>query len=139
MPKKFADDILLLTWHFIQEFSERMAKPIESIERSTLAAFRSYAWPGNIRELKNVIERAMILGHGPVFRADLPSVRARTGSDPGAETDLSLDSAQRRQILKVMKRTGWRVRGAGGAAELLRMKPSTLENRMKKLGVKRPA
>ena len=130
------DDIPLLTWHFIERFAGAMAKPIESIDRATLMAFTSYAWPGNVRELKNVIERGMILTSGPVFKAELPTLTTPEGDD--SVGDESLDGAQRRQILKVMERTDWRVRGAGGAAELLRIKPSTLENRMKKLGIRRP-
>jgi transcriptional regulator with GAF, ATPase, and Fis domain len=128
-------DIPLLTWAFVQEFSTQMGKPIESIKRETMRAFEAYSWPGNVRELRNVLERAMIRCRSRVLEAEVPRETLQP-SEVGPDT--SLDEAQRRHILDIMERTGWRVRGEGGAAELLDMKPSTLENRMKKLGLRRP-
>ncbi len=127
-------DVKLLTWAFVQQLATSIGNPIEGISRATLAALESYPWPGNVRELRNVIERAMILCRGPMLEVELPAA----GAARGAAEDDSLDGAQRRHILGVLERTGWKVRGEGGAAELLEMRPSTLDSRMKKLGVRRP-
>jgi transcriptional regulator with GAF, ATPase, and Fis domain len=130
------EDVPLLAWAFVRELSESMGKPVESIARDSLKALGRYSWPGNVRELRNVIERAMILCHGTELHVEPPGSEAAPAS---GEDDDSLDGAQRRHILEVLERTGWKVRGKGGAAELLEMKPSTLENRMKKLGIFRPS
>jgi transcriptional regulator with GAF, ATPase, and Fis domain len=103
-----------------------------------MEALQRYPWPGNVRELRNLIERAIIL-------ADSSTLRLPAGPIPMGHRDASLtfDEAQgshaRAQILRVVERTRWRIRGAGGAAELLGLKPTTLEARMKKLGLRRPA
>ncbi len=128
-------DIPLLAWEFVKEFCEAMGKPIERIADDSMAALQAYAWPGNIRELRNVIERAMILARSPTLhvalgRSPLPA----TATVPNG----TLEDAERTHITKMLERVGWRVRGPGGAADLLGMKPTTLESRMKKLGVRRP-
>ncbi len=130
-------DIPLLAWTFAKQFGELLGKPVERIPREVMAALQRYPWPGNVRELRNVIERAIILGESSTLR--LP---------PGPVVDYNRDSSERLEeverthaqahILTVLKRTGWRIRGAGGAAELLGLKPTTLEARMKKLGIRRP-
>jgi transcriptional regulator with GAF, ATPase, and Fis domain len=129
------EDIPLLLWAFVQEFIESMGKPVESIPRQTIKALTRYSWPGNVRELRNVVERAMILHAGPRLEIDVPGEEISPDEDPDST---SLDAVQRWHILKVLERTRWRLRGDEGAAELLDMKPSTLEYRMKKLGIKRP-
>jgi transcriptional regulator with GAF, ATPase, and Fis domain len=126
-------DIPQLVWAFVQEFSERMGKPISSIPKSTMEALQSYFWPGNVRELRNVIERAMILAHSDRLTIDLPDqTPSRTDVD-----DVSLDGIQRRHILQILEQTGFRIRGTSGAAELLGVKPTTLESRMSRLGITR--
>jgi transcriptional regulator with GAF, ATPase, and Fis domain len=127
------EDIPALAWAFAKQFGHALGKPVERIPHELLEALQRYPWPGNVRELRNVIERAIILGKSSTLR--LP---------PGPVTEhqdatLTLDGVERSHILKVLERTGWRVRGAGGAAELLGLKPTTLEARMKKLGMRRPA
>ncbi len=110
-----------------------MGKQIESISKSDMQALEHYGWPGNVRELRNAVERAIILCTGSKLRVELPGA----GSSE-AQSSLALDDVQREHIRKVLALVGWRIRGKGGAAELLRMKPSTLESRMAKLAVRRP-
>lgn len=131
--REHREDIPLLVWYFIKELSTKMRKSIMSIPLVTMDALQRYSWPGNVRELKNVIERALILSEGHTLRVEMPS--AREGLAPASMT---LDDVQRKQIIDVLELTAWRVRGNGGAAQLLGLKPSTLESRMAKLGVKRP-
>jgi PAS domain S-box-containing protein len=137
-------DIPLLVWSFVREFERTMGRKIDSISRSTMDALKRYPWPGNIRELRNVIERAMIVAHGPTLQielpslsggAALPSVTTPDGSMP--TDDLTVDEVQRRHILAVLQKTGWRISGKNGAATILGLKPTTLESRMAKLGIKR--
>lgn len=127
-------DVPQLVWSFVQEFSESMGKTIEKIPRETLEALMAYSWPGNVRELRNVIERAMIVSRGPTLRIerleDAPPVSV------GAPTKLA--DLEREHIETIVESTGWRISGNGGAAEILGLKPTTLEARMKKLGIVRP-
>jgi PAS domain S-box-containing protein len=127
------EDIPSLIWMFVREFSAKMGKRIESVSKRDIEAARRYTWPGNVRELKNVIERAMILTRGNVLRIELPENEAPTGNAA------TLREMEREHILATLARTGWKVRGKNGAAEALGMKPSTLESRMAKLGIKRAA
>jgi formate hydrogenlyase transcriptional activator len=128
------EDIAILVWAFIDEFSKAFNKRIDSISRESLLALQRYAWPGNVRELRNVIERAVIVAKGPRLVIDLPRDTAAARSDRITLFDVEAD-----HIREVMKSVGWRVRGTGGAAELLGMKPTTLDSRMAKLGVRRPS
>jgi len=126
------EDIPLLVWAFVRMFQERMAKEIETISKKTMEALRSYSWPGNVRELKNVIEYAMILSKDKNLRVQLP----RPGS---LEIDATQDlkDTERKHILAVLEKTGWRLSGDGGAAEVLGLKRTTLRAKMKRLGIKR--
>jgi formate hydrogenlyase transcriptional activator len=126
------EDIPLLSWTFVKEFSNSMGKPIEKIASDSMTALIAYPWPGNIRELRNVIERAMILARGPVLQVKLGN---RLSPQAGQPTDGTLDQAERAHIVRTLERCGWRIRGANGAAEQLDVKPTTLESRMKKLGI----
>ncbi len=126
------EDIPLLVWAFVEVFSRRMGKTINRIPRRTMEQFQQYSWPGNVRELSNVIERAMILTTGDSLLVELPVFGA--GSQRSRTT---LNEGMREQILRVLQDTGWRIRGAGGAAEILAIKPTTLESRMAKLGIAR--
>ena len=130
------DDIPLLVWRFVEQFSRAFGKPIETIPADNLAALKRYSWPGNIRELRNVVERAMIVAQGPRLVVPVPAGAAAAAATQRSET---LEDVEREHIRKTLEVAGWRVRGAGGAAERLGLKPSTLETRMSKLGVKRPA
>jgi PAS domain S-box-containing protein len=126
------EDIPALTWHFVRELGRRMARNIESIRSTTMEGFQRYPWPGNVRELRNVIERALIVNPGPIFQAELPG-REEAGPIAGS----TMEEMERQHILQTMNRSGWRIRGKSGAAEILGLKPSTLESRMKKLKISR--
>ncbi len=129
-----AEDISMLAWRFIDEFSKTFGKRVESIAPESLAALARHSWPGNIRELRNVIERAMITATGPCLTITLPS-KSRS---PATHSSRLID-VEREHISGVLDSTGWRIRGSGGAAEQLGLKPTTLETRLHKLGLKRPA
>ncbi|WP_221064189.1 sigma 54-interacting transcriptional regulator [Methylomagnum ishizawai] len=135
------DDLPPLVESFVEEFAKSMGKPIEAVAKSSLKALLNYPWPGNIRELRNVIERAVILNTGPLLRIEPPTVAGNpaAGSASAAQAGpATLAEVERGHILRVLEATGWRVRGAAGAAEILGLKPSTLESRMLKLGIRRP-
>ena len=128
------EDIPPLVWAFITEFGRQLGKVIEHVPRQSMEALRNYAWPGNVRELRNVIERSMILTDGPTLRVALPDgVEAAHVLEPAR----TLEEVERRHILDVLAQTGWRISGASGAARILDVKPTTLEYRMKKLGIER--
>jgi formate hydrogenlyase transcriptional activator len=126
------EDIPALVWSFVEEFSTACGKRIDSIAKDSLASLQQYAWPGNVRELRNLVERAVILSTGP--RLVIPGPKG-IAAPPRINrlTDLEAD-----HIRRVLESVGWRVRGAGGAAEILGLKPTTLDSRMEKLGVVRP-
>jgi transcriptional regulator of acetoin/glycerol metabolism len=96
----------------------------------------NYHWPGNVRELENVIERGTILSAGSLFR--VPELGAEQEETPAEDRPITLKENERKHILWALEKTGWKVRGIGGAAELLDLPPSTLAFRMKKLGITRP-
>jgi formate hydrogenlyase transcriptional activator len=127
------EDIPMLSWAFVKEFSNSMGKPIEEISDESMAALKEYHWPGNIRELRNVIERAMILEHGRTLNIKLCHTTLRPIAVKA--TAGSLDEAERAIILQAVEQCNWRIRGANGAAALLDIKPTTLESRIKKLGL----
>ena len=126
------EDILPLVWSFVQEFSKRMGKRIESIPQKDVEALQVYPWPGNIRELRNVTERAMIITTGPVLHLDAPKI-----APSGANQSWTLDEVEKLHIIKALNTTGWQVSGKDGAAEILGINPKTLESRMQRLGIER--
>jgi len=128
------EDIPLLIWAFVKEFQKRMGKEIESIPRKNVEALQAYPWPGNVRELRNVIERAMIVSSGKTLVVQLPKLASSE-----TENTPSLEDTERRHIVSVLEKTGWRVAGKAGAAEILGLNRSTLLSKMKKLGIRRPA
>jgi PAS domain S-box-containing protein len=131
-------DVPLLVRHFVAKFAGRLGKRIEDVGADTLDALAAYPWPGNIRELENVIERAVILSDGLDLEID-PEVLSLTTeyAAPGASGQ-SLVAVERDHILGVLSQTGWVIEGAGGAAKVLGLHPNTLRSRMKKLGISRP-
>ncbi len=129
------EDVPALVAHFVEIFGCRMGKQIEHIPPETMSALCSYPWPGNIRELQNVIERSVILTSGNVLHAPLAGLkRAAEAESPGAVT---LQDAERDHILKTLEHTRWVVAGPNGAAARLGIKRSTLYFRMHKLGISR--
>jgi transcriptional regulator with GAF, ATPase, and Fis domain len=127
-----AEDIPLLVWTFAKQFGQALGKPVERIPQETMEALQRYPWPGNIRELRNVIERAVILSTSSTLRVP---VGAAAPGPPAAPT---LAATERTQIVAALEQTGWHIRGPAGAAALLGLKPTTLESRIKKLGLQRP-
>jgi formate hydrogenlyase transcriptional activator len=127
------EDIPLFVWTFAKQFGQALGKPVERIPQETMEALQRYGWPGNIRELRNEIERAVIL-------SDSSTLRMPGGATAGPSVALlpTLAGAERTQIMAVLEQTGWRIRGPAGAAALLGLKPTTLESRIKKLGLQRP-
>jgi formate hydrogenlyase transcriptional activator len=125
-----AEDIPLLVWSFLEEFSSRMGKKITRVQRKTMDALQLHTWPGNVRELRNVIERAVIITTGDTLRIKMFDEAA-----PAASPEQTLAEVEREHILRVLERTGGRVKGPKGAAVQLGIKPTTLDSRMKKLGI----
>ena len=123
----------MLVWSFVQEFSDKMGKKIKMIPGKTMEQLQCYAWPGNVRELRNIIERAMILTKGTSLHVEIPKSIETIHQD-----NMGLEEFEKNHIIDILSTTGWKVRGKNGAAELLRLKPSTLESKMQKLGIKRP-
>jgi len=149
------EDIPMLVRHFAQQFARRMKKGIDTVPAETMEALTRYEWPGNIRELQNLIERAVILSTGPTLNVPISAVAAETNSSAvarsadlsavarraEAEADPDLDTlehADRRHIINALERSNWVIAGPGGAAARLGLKRSTLQFRMRKLGIVRP-
>ena len=133
----------MLVRHFVQQFARRMKKNIEHIPAKRWRRLTRYDWPGNIRELQNVIERAVILSTGATLDVPVAALNGRRSAsaaaakpDGAAET---LEDADRRHIVAALERTNWVIAGPNGAAARLGVKRSTLQFRMRKLGIARPA
>jgi transcriptional regulator with GAF, ATPase, and Fis domain len=124
------EDIPQLVWEFVGEFGERMGKKIRRIASRDMDILQAYAWPGNVRELRNVIEHSLIVTSGETLH-----LQRLAPSHPVIEKGRSLEEMERQYILSVLKSTRSRIKGPQGAAEVLRMKPSTLYSRMRKLGI----
>jgi formate hydrogenlyase transcriptional activator len=131
------EDIPLLVRHFAQQFARRMHKTIVTIPSDIMQGLIQYPWPGNIRELQNIIERAVILSPGPVLQVPLTDLNHRSAPVRPMPQD-TLEEAERKHILAVLGETKWVLGGANGAAARLGMKRSTLQFRMRKLGIARP-
>jgi formate hydrogenlyase transcriptional activator len=131
-----ADDIPLLVRYFAQKYARRMHKRIETIPAETMATLSHYHWPGNIRELQNVIERAVILSRGSTLQVPLSELQSPAEMVGGNGT--TLETAEREHILRMLEETQWVVGGPSGAAARLGMKRTTLQSRMRKLGIMRP-
>jgi formate hydrogenlyase transcriptional activator len=134
------EDIPVLVRHFVQKYGHRMKKEIETIPTQAMKALSEYDWPGNIRELENFIERLVILSRGPEL--DLPLSELAPGRKfPAAISvynSITLEEAQRGHIVRTLKDTNWVIGGPAGAAARLGTKRTTLQYRMKKLGITRP-
>ena len=129
------DDVPLLVDHFVQVFARKMGKKYEDLKISTSAmqAMQSYPWPGNVRELEHVVESTIIAAAGNRLDFNLPTV-----PDSSIADLKSFEEMERDYLLKVLDTTEWKVEGDNSASTILRMPPSTLRSRMKKLGIKRP-
>jgi transcriptional regulator with GAF, ATPase, and Fis domain len=133
------EDIPLLVWYFIELTARRTGKAVTKITPETIRRLLSHDWPGNVRELNNVIERAVILARDSELRLSdaLPLARPAAG-DASADAGKSLEDVERDYILTVLDSCSWKVKGRGNAADVLKMNPSTLRSRMRKLDLLRP-
>jgi transcriptional regulator with GAF, ATPase, and Fis domain len=127
------EDIPLLVWRFVDEFSKSFGRRVDVIPKENMTALQRYAWPGNIRELRNVVERAMIVTTGPELTIALPPPTGQAG-----KLSIKMSDVEKEHLRSVLEGSGWRIRGIGGAADKLGLRPTTLETRMAKLGLVRP-
>jgi len=147
-------DVPLLTMFFVEKFARKLGRPVTHVAEETMSRLCAYSWPGNIRELQNLIERAVVLTTGPILKLEVnalfDSPVAPTAADvvasrsapfsaplPAPSACVSLEDVERQHILAVLTQTNWRIEGDGGAAKLLNLQPSTLRSRMQKLGISR--
>ena len=143
------EDIPLLAKHFVDLSAKELGCPKPRLTRAGIAKLQGYQWPGNIRELRNVIQRSVILSRGGVLDFDLPAVesslaptrqaaRATGDAEPEFLTESELQRRERENLLVILQKANWKIKGADGAAELLGVKPTTLVTRMNKMGLRRP-
>jgi formate hydrogenlyase transcriptional activator len=148
--KERVEDIPLLAKHFIELSVKQLGCPRPRLTHAGVVKLQHSAWPGNIRELRNVIERAVIVARGGVLDFDLPAAEITPGrtrpvdstksdDEPNVLTQSELKQRERENLLAVLQKTNWKIKGANGAAELLGVNPSTLITRMHKMGLRRPA
>jgi formate hydrogenlyase transcriptional activator len=152
------DDVPLLVHFLVNKFALRIGKRLDGVSRETMQRLQEYSWPGNIRELENVLERAVILTIGATLDIApdlLPTLPARTAEErtlpkstddnrggavalqPSCQPQPTLEAVERDYILSVLRQTNWLITGPRGAAKVLDLNPTTLRNRMKKLGITR--
>jgi formate hydrogenlyase transcriptional activator len=132
------DDIPKLVRYFTQKFARRMNRPIETISQQTMDALLRYSWPGNVRELENLVERAVILSRGTTLEIPRSELRQRAEAPVGdSASPTTLEEAEREHIRRTLEQVNWVVGGANGAASRLGMKRTTLQSKMKKLGIAR--
>ena len=131
-------DIPLLAMFFTTQLAGGVGKRIEGLEPGSLERLTNYDWPGNIRELRNVLERAVILSTDPILKIDASELRPNSNrpSVQSPTTAQSLEDVERKHILSVLEQTGGAIAGPGGAAKILGIPPSTLRSRMARLGIK---
>ncbi len=127
------EDIPGLVWQFVNEFAKTFGRRVDSISPESIKSLQQYSWPGNIRELRNIVERATIVATGPHLTITVPP-----NSNTAARRSLKLVDVERQHMRAVLESTHWRIRGEGGAAARLGLKPTTLETRMARLGLRRP-
>ncbi len=132
------EDITLLVHFFANKFAKQMKKPIERIPTESMAALTAYHWPGNIRELQNLIERSVILSRGTVLEIPLTELRQSSKVRTDLTETATLEAVEREHILRVLRETNWVIGGPQGAAVRLGLNRTTLNTRMRKLGLTRP-
>ena len=135
------EDIPLLVRYFAQKYARRMKKPIDTVPVKAMAALTEYHWPGNVRELENFIERAVILSRGAELQLPLAELKQRTKIPVAASSNglATLEHAEREHIVRALGESRWVIGGPSGAAARLGMKRTTLQSRMRKLGIDRPS
>jgi len=133
--RKRKEDIPLLVKYFLNAYAAQYGKPIKEISKIEMEKLLHYEWPGNVRELENLVERGVIVSKGDDFKA--PDLERRHATSLNEPWNVTLEENERRHIIRVLKNTGGKIAGKGGAAEILAIPPSTLNSRMKKLGIQR--
>ena len=147
--KERKEDIPLLAKHFVELSVKELRCPKPRLTRAAVARLQNYNWPGNVRELRNVIERAVILARGGPLYFDLPTMHSTPApapsvpqrsdkAGPGFFTEAEMEHRERENLVAILERAHWKIKGADGAAELLGVKPTTLLSRIKKMGLKKP-
>jgi formate hydrogenlyase transcriptional activator len=129
------EDIPVLVNYFVHKHSRRMNRQIAAVPPESMETLRQWSWPGNVRELENFMERAVILTQGPILRAPLSELKA--SDEAAGQTDPNLENAEREHILRVLREAKGMIGGTHGAAERLGLRRTTLNSKMKKLGIKR--
>jgi len=136
------EDIPALVMHFLKLFSHRMGKQVDSVTPETMAAFQWYSWPGNIRELQNLVERAVILSCDGMLPNPLQKRQTRaiilSSNAQSSPSSMTLEDSDRAVIVETLEQTGWIVGGPRGAAAKLGLKRTTLLAKMRRLGISRP-
>ena len=145
------EDVPLLVRYFVQKYSRQLNKSVEYVPADAMDALAHYSWPGNVREMENLIERAVLLSPGRELRVPLAELKSATdassptspsfassASSTSSSAITTLEEAERQHILRALRQTQWRIAGPRGAAALLGMKRTTLQARMRKLGIRRP-
>ena len=127
---------LILVHHFVQKYSTKVEKRINTVSQKVMDRLQAYHWPGNVRELENIVERAVITSRSS--RLELGEWFSQKAAVAGTSTIATLEDMEREHIIKALELTRWRVSGAQGAAKILGINPYTLNSRMKKLGISRP-
>jgi PAS domain S-box-containing protein len=147
---KRGDDVIMLALHFLEQVCREFGRPCPSLNQAQVRSLRDYDWPGNVRELRNVIERALILSKGSTLRLDLSlsqavpkEVPVESADMPSDEkrafvTDADMKERVRANLVAALEGADWRISGIGGAADLLGIRPSTLSDRMRAMGIRRP-
>jgi len=136
--RKRKEDIPLLVDSFVRHFNKKLGKRVHKINKHTLKLLNNYEWPGNIRELRNTIERSVITSSGSELRIDEALISQKGSSTRDAKRIVPLETIEREHIISALKACKWRIEGAQGAARFLDLHPNTLRNRMKKLKIERP-
>ena len=131
------EDIPLLVHFFANKFAQQMKRRIESVPKETMTALVNYHWPGNIRELQNLVERGVILSRGPSLEIPLGELKQSTKSSH-TNGSITLESVEREYILRVLNESKWVIGGPAGAAARLGVNRTTLNHRLRKLGITRP-
>jgi len=142
------EDIVQLAQHFLEQTCKDFGRDVLTLTRAQAVNLKAYSWPGNVRELKNVIERAVILSPSKVLRLDLsmPGISLddaapseAVSNTEGVLSEREMRDFQKRNLVKALEESNWKVSGEGGAAELLGVRPTTLADRIRTYKIKRPA
>jgi PAS domain S-box-containing protein len=148
--RKRGDDVIMLALHFLEQVCREFGRPCPSLNQAQVQSLRDYDWPGNVRELRNIIERALILSKGSTLRLDLSLSQAALEEAPAESADMPSDEKRafvtdaemkervRANLVAALESADWRISGVGGAADLLGIRPSTLSDRVRAMGIRRP-